>query len=241
MKKHIPNLVTGLNAASGTMAIFMALYGQLIWAAGFIILGMVFDFFDGLVARLLHVKSEMGKELDSLADVISFGVAPALLAHALIRELLFPEGSGSILLLPFYQQILLFIPLLIPVFSAFRLAKFNLDKRQLVSFIGLPVPAHALFWVGLVLSRLKVPELYQAFFGNIWVLAICVVILSILLISELPMFSLKFSGFSWGGNKVIYLYLLTLIVLTVSFGWAVLLFVIPLYILFCTVKALINS
>lgn len=240
MKKHIPNLVTGLNAASGTMAIFMALYGQLIWAAGFIILGMVFDFFDGLVARLLHVKSEMGKELDSLADVISFGVAPALLAHALIRELLFPEGSGSILLLPFYQQIVLFIPLLIPVFSAFRLAKFNLDKRQSVSFIGLPVPAHALFWVGLVLSRLKVPELYQAFFGNIWVLAICVVILSILLISELPMFSLKFSGFGWGENKVIYLYLLTLIVLTVSFGWAILLFVIPLYILFCTVKALIN-
>lgn len=240
MKKHIPNLITGLNAASGAMAVFMALYGQIVLAACFIILGMIFDFFDGMAARLLHVKSELGKELDSLADVISFGVAPGLLAHLLIREVLFPGGAGSIAMLPVYQQILLFIPLLIPVFSVFRLAKFNLDKRQSVSFIGLPVPAHALFWIGLVFAQLKVPVLYQAFFGNIWVLAVCVVILSILLISELPMFSLKISGFSWNANKVVYIYFLTLVVLAICLGWAVLLFIIPLYILFCAVKALLN-
>lgn len=240
MKKHIPNLITGLNAASGAMAVFMALYGQIAWAACFIMAGMVFDFFDGMVARLLHVKSEMGKELDSLADVITFGVAPALLAHLLIRALLFPAGEGSIAWLTVYEQIILFIPLLIPVFSAFRLAKFNLDTRQSVSFIGLPVPAHALFWVGLVFARIKVPGLYEAFLGNIWVLALCVLILSILLISELPMFSLKISGFSWAANKVVYIYFLTLIVLLVCFGWAVLLFIIPLYILCCAVKALCN-
>ena len=240
MRKHIPNLITGLNAASGAMAVFMALYGRIEWAACFIIAGMVFDFFDGMVARLLHVKSEMGKELDSLADVITFGVAPALLAHLLILDLLFPEGMGSLALLTVYERIILFTPLLIPVFSAFRLAKFNLDTRQSVSFIGLPVPAHALFWVGLVFARVKVPLLYQLFFGNIWVLALCVLILSILLISELPMFSLKITGFGWSTNKVVYLYFLTLLILAVCFGWAVLLFVIPLYILYCAVKALFS-
>lgn len=241
MRKNIPNLITGLNAASGTMAVFMALYGQIVWAACFIMAGMVFDFFDGMVARLLHVKSEMGKELDSLADVISFGVAPGLLAHLLIRDLLLPEGIGGFALLTVYEQIILFIPLLIPVFSAFRLAKFNLDTRQSVSFIGLPVPAHALFWVGLVFARVKVPALYQAFFGNVWVLALCVLILSVLLVSELPMFSLKLSGFGWAANKVVYIYLLTLLVLTVCFGWAVLPFVIPLYILYCAVRALFGN
>ncbi len=238
MRKHIPNLITGLNAASGAMAVFMVLYGQMVWAACFILAGMVFDFFDGMVARLLHVKSEMGKELDSLADVISFGVAPGLLAHLLMRDLLLPEGEMNTHVLPLYQQILLFVPLLIPVFSAFRLAKFNLDTRQSVSFIGLPVPAHALFWVGLVFARVKVPVLYQAFFGNIWVLALCVLILSVLLVSELPMFSLKISGFGWAANKVVYIYLLTIFILAVCFGWAVLLFVIPLYILYCAVRAL---
>lgn len=240
MRKHIPNLITGLNAASGAMAVFMALYGRIEWAACFIIAGMVFDFFDGMAARLLHVKSEMGKELDSLADVITFGVAPALLAHLLILDLLFPEGMGSLALLTAYERIILFSPLLIPVFSAFRLAKFNLDTRQSVSFIGLPVPAHALFWVGLVFARVKEPLLYQVFFGNIWVLALCVLVLSTLLVSELPMFSLKITGFGWAANKVVYLYFLTLFILAVCFGWAVLLFIIPLYIFCCAVKALLS-
>lgn len=238
MRKHIPNLITGLNAASGMMAVFMALYGQIVWAACFVIAGMVFDFFDGMVARLLHVKSAMGKELDSLADVVTFGVAPGLLAHLLMRDVLLPEGMGSFALLTACEKIVLFIPLLIPVFSAFRLAKFNLDTRQSVSFIGLPVPAHALFWVGLVFARVKVSVLYQAFFGEVWVLALCVLILSVLLISELPMFSLKISGFGWAANKAVYIYFLTLLVLAVWLGWAVLLFVIPFYILYCAVGTL---
>lgn len=240
MRKHIPNLITGLNAASGMMAVFMALYGQIVWAACFILAGMVFDFFDGMAARLLHVKSEMGKELDSLADVVSFGVAPALLAHLLIRQVLFPEESVNIASLTLSRQVALFIPVFIPVFSAFRLAKFNLDKRQSVSFIGLPVPAHALFWVGLTIAGRKVPVLYQAYFGNIWVLAVCAVILSVLLVSELPMFSLKISGFSWQANKTVYIYLMTLALITILFGWAVVIFIIPLYILFCAVQALVK-
>lgn len=240
MKKYIPNLITGLNAASGAMAVYMALYGNLLGAAGFILLGMVFDFFDGMAARLLHVKSEMGKELDSLADVISFGIAPGVIAHLLIRKLLLPEGEMPVTILPSYQQILLFVPLLIPVFSAFRLAKFNLDTRQSLSFIGLPVPAHALFWVGLVIAQWKVPVLYFSLFGNVWVMLVCVIILSVLLVSELPMFSLKILGFSWQANKLIYIYFLVLIGLTFVSGWAVVIFVIPLYILFCVVRAWIK-
>ncbi|MDE6452168.1 MAG: CDP-diacylglycerol--serine O-phosphatidyltransferase [Odoribacter sp.] len=240
MKKHIPNLITGLNAASGMMAILMALYGEMLWAACFIIIGMIFDFFDGMVARLLHVKSEMGKELDSLADVISFGVAPALLAHLLIRHLLFPEGMGDIASLAVDERIILFVPLLIPVFSAFRLAKFNLDARQVASFIGMPTPANALFWVALVFGSVYTPELYGQWFANIYVLGLSVLILSVLLVSELPMFSLKISGFGWKENRTRYLYFISLIVLAVWMKTAVLVLIIPLYVFFAAGEALIK-
>ncbi|MDL2283340.1 CDP-diacylglycerol--serine O-phosphatidyltransferase [Odoribacter sp. OttesenSCG-928-G04] len=239
MKRNIPNLITSLNVISGGMAIFMGVYGQIEYAAFFILLGMFFDFFDGLAARLLHVKSELGKELDSLADMLTFGMAPALLAHLLMRDILVSDASISGL--PLYQQILLFVPLLIPAFSAYRLAKFNLDTRQTTSFIGLPTPANALFWVALVFSRLYVPEFYNLLFSNIWVLAICVLILSILLISELPMFSLKISGFSWLENKLVYTYFILLFAILAFFGWTVLIFIIPLYIFLCIVKALLMS
>ncbi len=238
MKKYIPNLITGLNAVSGTAAVFMALYGEMMWAACFIMAGMVFDFFDGMVARLLHVKSEMGKELDSWADVISFGVAPALLAHLLIRNLLFPEGGGDIALLSVYEQGILFVPLLIPVFSAFRLAKFNLDVRQVSSFIGMPTPANALFWVTLVFASVHTPEWYGYLFGNIYVLGASVLLLSILLVSELPMFSLKISGFGWKENKIRYSYLICLIVAACIWGIGIISLVIPLYIFFAVLETL---
>ena len=240
MKKHIPNLITGLNALSGSVALFIAMYGYAELAAVFILLGMFFDFFDGLTARLLLVKSEMGKELDSLADIISFGVAPAFLAHLLLRDIVFMGGEGNILDVGIGQQFLLFSPVLIPFFSAFRLAKFNLDVRQSHSFIGMPVPAHALFWVALIFAARYLPEIYAAFFGNAWVLVACIIILSLLLISELPMFSLKISGWGWKENKIQYLYFLTLIGIALIGGLSVILFIIPLYILFCVVNALIN-
>lgn len=237
MKKHIPNLITSLNVICGTFAIFLAMYGHLEWAASFIIFGMVFDFFDGMSARLLHVKSEMGKELDSLADMVSFGVVPAILAHFLILNVL-PEDNLSWSL---SEKILLFVPVLIPAFSAYRLAKFNLDVRQTISFIGMPTPANALFWVSLVFGSFYMPELYDRLFGNAWVLAICAVILSILLISELPMFSLKISGFSWKENKIQYSYFISLIVLGCILGKSVILFVIPFYILFAIVEAFLKN
>ena len=138
MRKQIPNLITCMNVISGTLAIFLAMYGLLTAAAILILVGMVFDFFDGMTARLLHVKSEIGKELDSLADMVSFGVAPAILAYFLIvREL----PGGDFLHFATWtlgQQITAVMPVVIAPFSAYRLAKFNLDVRQATSFIGMP-------------------------------------------------------------------------------------------------------
>lgn len=237
MKKHIPNLITSLNVVSGTAAVFMILYGRLQFAAAFVLLAMIFDFFDGFAARLLHVKSEVGKELDSLADMVSFGLVPALLAHALMIKLLLEVPQERTV----SEQILLFVPLLIPAFSAYRLAKFNLDVRQTTSFIGMPTPANALFWVGLVFGAFYTPDLYASLFGNIWVLAVCAFILSLLLVSGLPMFSLKVSGFGWAENKVRYSYFFCLILVGCIWGKAVLLFIIPLYILFAAGEALLKS
>ena len=131
MRKQIPNLITCMNVISGTMAVFMAMYDNLLVAALLVLLAMVFDFFDGFAARLLHVRSEMGKELDSMADMVSFGVVPAVMAHLLIKLSLLsgaqysPDSSYS-----WVEYVLMYSPLLIPAFSAFRLAKFNLDTRQ---------------------------------------------------------------------------------------------------------------
>lgn len=238
MKKHIPNLITCMNVVSGTLAIFMAMYGQLMAAAGLILLAMVFDFFDGMAARALHVKSDMGKELDSLADMVSFGVAPALLAYFLMTDAM-PGYHFSLLKdLPWYWVVALLCPLVIPAFSAFRLAKFNLDPRQTTSFIGMPTPANALFWIGLVLGKNWAPELYAALFGNVWVLGLCALILSVLLISELPMFSLKISSLGWRTNKGLYI-LVTASLLTACFvGKSVVIFIIPFYILINAIEAL---
>lgn len=238
MKKHIPNLITSMNVLSGSIAVFVAMYGRLELAAILILVAMVFDFFDGFAARLLHVKSDMGKELDSLADMVSFGVAPAVIAHFLILG----ELSGGDLpgfaewSLP--DKILAFCPVLIPAFSAYRLAKFNLDVRQTVSFIGMPTPANALFWVALVFGAAYTPEIYAVLFGSAWVLCVCVVILSVLLICELPMFSLKISGFGWKENKFRYSYFIVLGILLLISGKNIIVFVIPLYLLFAVVEAL---
>lgn len=241
MKKHIPNLITSLNVVSGTLSVFMVMYGRVELAALLILVAMVFDFFDGMAARLLHVKSEIGKELDSLADMVSFGVAPAILAHFLIKMTLFAGVPGEIQDLPVSQQILLFSPLLIPAFSAYRLAKFNLDPRQSMSFIGMPTPANALFWVGLVFGFFYARDMYITLFDSVWTLVACVVILSVLLICELPMFSLKITGFGWKENKIRYCFLGSLIVFGLIFGKAIVMCVIPLYILFVVVEALLKA
>lgn len=230
-----------MNVTSGALAIFVAIYGHLTLAATLILVGMIFDFFDGFAARLLHVKSEMGKELDSLADMVTFGMAPTVLAHFLVLGVLPGNSISYFSEWTVWQQIMFFCPLVIPGFSAYRLAKFNLDVRQSMSFIGVPTPANALFWVSLVFGAAYTPEIYQYLFGNVTVLGFSAVILSVLLISELPMFSLKVTGLGWKENKIRYLYFATLIVLGCVFGKDVIVFIIPVYILFNIIKALTTS
>ena len=174
----------------------------------FIILGAVFDFFDGMTARLLHVSSPIGKELDSLADDVTFGLAPAAIVFSLFKEVHYPAFLAPI------ADIMPYAAFLIAVFSALRLAKFNLDERQTSSFIGMPTPANALFWGSLTVGAHDF--LTSTSFNAIYLL-ILVIIMSLLLVAELSMFSLKFKNLSWQQNKVSYIFLIVSIPLLIIF------------------------
>lgn len=203
MKRHIPNAITCCNLLCGCLATgcaFASIFNaEYTYAFGLIILGAVFDFFDGFTARLLGVSSPIGKELDSLADVITFGFAPATIAFSLLYQYT-----------PIFEQIsyVAFAAFLIAAFSALRLAKFNLDSRQSMGFIGLPTPANALFWgsVALTITRYQnFLETYSQFIAPI--LLVLVFFSCWILVSEIPMFALKFHNFSWEHNKLRYCFI----------------------------------
>lgn len=200
--KHIPNAITCCNLISGCIAISLAFAGEHPLAMAFIIIGAIFDFFDGMSARLLHVSSDIGKELDSLADVVTFGVAPATMVYTQLYDMSYPSGLEAT------RCWLPYVAFVIAAFSALRLAKFNLDTRQSTSFIGLPTPANALFWSSLIVgggSRIE-----HLSWGLPLILALICVSCWIL-ISEIPMFALKFKQWGWHGNEVKYIFLLTCI------------------------------
>ena len=205
MKKHIPNSLTCCNLICGCMATGAAFYGNYQWAVLMIVVGAVFDFFDGMVARALGVSSPIGKELDSLADVVTFGVAPSSILFYLFTEVHYPEMlqvSG------FRFQVSGFLPytaFLMAAFSALRLAKFNLDERQHQQFIGLPTPANALFWGSLVLGEhaFLVSLKFNAVFLFLFMLLFCM-----LLVCEVPMLALKFKNFTWSDNMQRYIFLI---------------------------------
>ena len=201
MKKHIPNTITCLNLISGCIATYFAFQGSYMEALLFIVIGAVFDFFDGMTARLLHVSSPIGKELDSLADDITFGFAPSAMVFSFLSS---------------FHIHLSFVPFLafvIAAFSALRLAKFNLDERQALGFIGLPTPANALFWGSLIVS-LSFQTWFEPYqLPEFWLYVVLALIPAscYLLVSEIPMFALKFKTWKWKGNEVKYIFLLTCI------------------------------
>ena len=204
--RHIPNAVTCCNLFSGCIASVMAFNEDYTLAISFIILGAVFDFFDGMLARLFKVSGPLGKELDSLADDITFGFAPSAIVFSLFKEVHYPD-----FLLP-VADYMPYTAFLISVFSALRLAKFNNDTRQTSSFIGVPVPANALFWASLVAGIH--PIFISESFNPLYLLAL-VCLFSWLLVSEIPMFSLKFKSLSWKDNKVSFSFLIICIPLLV--------------------------
>ena len=200
IRRFIPNLITLGNLFCGVESVFASLaLGDARMAALWICAGIFLDFFDGLAARALQVPSDLGKQLDSLADVVTSGVAPAFLMVKIVelpmRDLL-PQWGVFLVMLPF---------VLLPLFAAYRLAKFNIDTRQSHSFLGLPVPSNALIWVGLALSGLEVTSLTT----GILVAAVAMVT-DVLMVSELPLFSLKFNfkDLSWKTNSIQYIFLI---------------------------------
>lgn len=242
MKKHIPNTLTCCNLLSGSVATYFAFQDKFSLVLLFIIIGAVFDFFDGFVARLLHVSSPIGKELDSLADDITFGLAPAATVYAMMSSLFnrselpagFPLADSPLL------DYLPFVAFLIAAFSALRLAKFNLDERQTTTFIGLPTPANALFWASLATGLNDggwlTGEPWLAFVLMAGVLVSCW-----LLVSEIPMFALKFEHFGLKGNGLRYTFILCSAVLLLGLGWNGFSSVIVLYVFTSVMNNMIGT
>lgn len=234
IKRQIPNCVTLCNLTCGVLAAANAAQGALTNAALFICLGILFDFFDGLAARALRVSSPLGKELDSLADVVTSGVAPALILYRILDSYYSIHGQDSFL--PF-------LALLMPAFSAYRLAKFNLDTRQTHSFLGLPVPCNALFWAALGICAERYGQIQEWHsFESLWFNRLSVIdiegfsliltwpqwaipalialslITNLAMISEIPMFALKFKSLRWTDNKLRFIFLASSAALLVLFG-----------------------
>ena len=225
--KHIPNTITSLNLLSGALAFIHALSGNYTTAVLLIFLAAIFDFLDGMAARALKAYSDIGKELDSLADIVSFGLAPSLiLYHKLsVIELIHP--------------LIKYIPLIVALFSALRLAKFNIDTRQKEEFLGLPTPACGIIIASLLYFYAVAEQTgwVVKFIDNSYTLPILSIVLSTLLVCEIPMFSMKISGLSWKKNSLRYIYitlviLIAVITLILGYNWSlIILLAFTLYIL----------
>ena len=221
MKKHIPNTITLLNQFSGIIACIFAYNSRFDLALLFVLIGATLDFMDGAMARLLGVSSPLGKELDSLADVITFGLVPGMIAFRLLAPL---------------AEVWVYLPylgFLITLFSTYRLGKFNIDERQTTSFIGLATPANAIFWLGLAYG-------YQTLLSTMspWVIVVAVVVSSYLLVCELPMFSFKFHNFGWADNRIRYIFIIGAIVMAIVLFKQSLPIIILWYVLLSVVGAL---
>jgi len=214
IKKHIPNAITCANLFSGCIGIVYAFNGALETAAYFVLLSGIFDFFDGFAARLLNVKSNIGKDLDSLADMVSFGFLPGVVMYQLL--------SQSDYTLPYLP----YLAFIITVFSALRLAKFNNDTRQTEDFIGLNTPMNTLFIVSLPFIQKDYPSVINSTLLLIGLTAL----LSWLLVSEIRIFSLKFSSTSWRQNKIKYIFLIISALLIPFLKFAAVPFILVLYI-----------
>ncbi len=258
---NIPNLLTASNMLCGIFSILLSLSGRIDLAPYPIFLGALFDFLDGFVARLLKQQGELGKQLDSLADMITFGLAPGIMMMGVLVNSTFPsmidfndipeETSYHINNFSNYKDSFLasfsmkqmnflfgisnlklfsytpFLALLIPVFSMFRLAKFNLDTRQAEGFIGLNTPANTLLLCTFPLILVQdfevgsVNYIVREFVLQTWFLIPLIIVLSILLVSEIPIFSLKFKHFKWKGNEIRFIFLITcLLIIPLTLYWS---------------------
>ena len=240
LTRHIPNLLTCFSLSFGFYAAILGISGNYFGAMVAILVAAVFDFADGLAARLLKAYSAMGKELDSLADVISFGVAPGMMLFGfmdrILHSLLWTDSPVC--------KLLLLVAFVIPVFSGLRLAKFNIDERQKTSFLGLPVPAHAILWSALITLFAGDSRAFDGIFPQLTAIlasipsvalligvAVAACATSLLLVSEIPMFSLKITSLSLAKNRLPFLFIFTSALLILLFGIAGIAATMALYIL----------
>ncbi|MGV3509664.1 MAG: CDP-diacylglycerol--serine O-phosphatidyltransferase [Sphingobacteriaceae bacterium] len=227
MKKHIPNAITCLNLLSGCIGLVMAFNDNLIFASYAIVIAAILDFFDGFVARLLKAYSEIGKELDSLADVVSFGVLPSVIVYQLFLEA--PQ-------LGMLSNYINYSAFLIAIFSALRLAKFNIDTRQEENFLGLPTPANALLIASLPFIVLGDNLFLRDYILNAFFLFIFSLGMGILLVLEIPLMSLKFKSLNFSKNLYRYILIILAIILILIFKFAAVPIVIFLYILLSIIQ-----
>lgn len=238
MKKHIPNAITLLNLVAGCVGIYFVFRNNLTVAAFLIWIAAIFDFFDGFLARLLKVKSDLGVQLDSLADMVSFGVLPGFIMFILIENMSVTNPELSL-----FREYLPFIALMIPVFSALRLAKFNIDVRQTVSFIGLPTPANAFFISGfpLIIFQISHTEeiskvLWVQTLFNPYLLIGVTIVFSFLMTSEIRLMALKFKNISWKENQSRYIFILASILLLIVFHFFAIQLIILIYLLISVIQ-----
>jgi CDP-diacylglycerol--serine O-phosphatidyltransferase len=225
MKKHIPNAITCANLFSGCIGIVAAFKGNLEISAYFVLLAGTFDFFDGLVARLLNVKSEIGKQLDSLADMVSFGFLPGVVMYQLLKTS------------DYTNEYLAYFGFFITIFSALRLAKFNIDERQNEDFIGLNTPMNTLFIVSLPF----IAKDYPVLIGSSTVLIAVILTSSFLLVSEIKIFSFKLKDLSWKANQMKFIFLLLSLILIIVLKFVAVPFILVLYVAFSIAHFKLNK
>ena len=236
----IPNIMTLGNLLCGCLGIVFVFEGNLLWASYLIFIAGILDFLDGFVARLLNQHSEIGKQLDSLADMVTFGVLPSCIIAKLIQisttqntvlSDLLPSNLLSQTPLPTFA----YVAFVLALFSCLRLAKFNIDTRQSVSFIGVPTPANAFVVAAFPLILEFNPE-YNFLILNSTFLIAYTLIMSYLLISEIPLFALKFKSFSWASNQIKYIFLILSVILLVVLQFVAIPLIIFLYIILSVIN-----
>jgi len=240
MKKHIPNLITLLNLLSGTIAVILAVEGKLVLAGAFVMLGILFDFFDGFFARILKVQGELGKQLDSLADMVTSGVVPGIVMYQLLKDSAGIWNEEGTLLSSLFLEGVSFVPmigLLLTLAAAYRLANFNIDERQTSSFIGVPTPANAIFILSLpLILEYSDVEFAKDLIQNQWFLIAITLLGSYMMNANIPLFSLKFKDYSLKNNVIKYVFLITTIVLLVLLKFIAIPLVIFMYVLLSVVE-----
>ena len=241
IKKHIPNLLTLGNLFCGTIATILAVQGNFVGAALFVIVGILFDFFDGFAARLLNVSGELGKQLDSLADMVTSGVVPGIIMLQLLSKKnsisYFGDNSEAISFTGFHIDLTSLLGLLLTLGACYRLAKFNIDTRQSDSFIGLPTPAMSLFVISLpLIQEFSDIEIAHNLISNNYFLIAITLLLTYLMNAELPLFSLKFKEYSVKNNIVKYLFLVVSLLMIIFLQYISIPLIIILYVLLSVVS-----